>query len=335
MKEIIKTQTGIKNEICDLSPRDEFSELMKLAREKAGFSPERISTASKISLSFITALENGHFEQIPGNVFARGFIRSLCKIYKTPHQPLLEAFEKAINGPCVEKSATINPQKKEDHAQRTREKIIRIKIPDMKSLLSFFSKINWRMLDSRIIHHSYFKMGIPLVIFSIILGNLLILNKKKLIKIWDKKIAEKITIIAKTSLPGHSAPFSAKVETAKIETQAPPPSQLPPPVPEQKKTEIIAPQITDPEKYDLIELQIKEPVKIKYSIDDGERIEETIDPSSRKYEFRNNAVFQIYNPAALNILFNGKDLGPVGEKGKIKRITFRKSDDSLKTQAKM
>lgn len=44
-----------------------------------GVSLEELSSATRISTRFLTAIENGHWEELPGGAFNRGFIRSASR----------------------------------------------------------------------------------------------------------------------------------------------------------------------------------------------------------------------------------------------------------------
>jgi transcriptional regulator with XRE-family HTH domain len=56
-----------------------FGEHLKREREMRGVSLEEISAATRISTRFLEALENDHWDQLPGGVFNRGFIRSVAR----------------------------------------------------------------------------------------------------------------------------------------------------------------------------------------------------------------------------------------------------------------
>ncbi len=53
-----------------------FGEHLKREREMRGVSLEEISAATRISTRFLEALENERWEQLPGGIFNRGFIRA-------------------------------------------------------------------------------------------------------------------------------------------------------------------------------------------------------------------------------------------------------------------
>ncbi len=56
-----------------------FGEHLKREREMRGVSLEEISAATRISVKFLEALENERWEQLPGGIFNRGFIRSVAR----------------------------------------------------------------------------------------------------------------------------------------------------------------------------------------------------------------------------------------------------------------
>jgi cytoskeletal protein RodZ len=56
-----------------------FGEHLKREREMRGVTIEEISAATRISTRFLEALENEHWDELPGGVFNRGFIRSVAR----------------------------------------------------------------------------------------------------------------------------------------------------------------------------------------------------------------------------------------------------------------
>jgi cytoskeleton protein RodZ len=56
-----------------------FGENLRREREMRGVSLQEISSATKISVRFLQALEDEQFDRIPGGVFTRGFIRAYAK----------------------------------------------------------------------------------------------------------------------------------------------------------------------------------------------------------------------------------------------------------------
>jgi cytoskeletal protein RodZ len=56
-----------------------FGEHLKREREMRGVTLEEISASTRISTRFLEALENEHWDELPGGVFNRGFIRSVAR----------------------------------------------------------------------------------------------------------------------------------------------------------------------------------------------------------------------------------------------------------------
>jgi cytoskeleton protein RodZ len=56
-----------------------FGEHLKRERELRGVSLEEVSSATRISTRFLEAIEKGHWQELPGGAFNRGFIRSTSR----------------------------------------------------------------------------------------------------------------------------------------------------------------------------------------------------------------------------------------------------------------
>jgi cytoskeleton protein RodZ len=58
----------------------EFGKELRSERVSRGIGIEEISDSTKISSRYLTALEEDHFEQLPGGVFNKGIVRSYARI---------------------------------------------------------------------------------------------------------------------------------------------------------------------------------------------------------------------------------------------------------------
>lgn len=86
-----------------------------------------------------------------------------------------------------------------------------------------------------------------------------------------------------------------------------------------------------PEGKQVIEITAKEDVKVRVYID-GQTVDvNTLAPATHTYSFETNAEFFIYDAAAVDVNFNGRDLGSLGSKGKLRRLTFTKRLKDNKT----
>lgn len=56
-----------------------FGMRLKQAREQRGITLDQISQSTKIGTRFLQALEQDHFEQLPGGIFNKGFVRAYAR----------------------------------------------------------------------------------------------------------------------------------------------------------------------------------------------------------------------------------------------------------------
>jgi cytoskeleton protein RodZ len=69
-----------------------IGEALRSAREAQGKSVEDAAAATRIRPSYLEALEQEHFEQLGGNVYAKGFLRSYARFLGVDPAPLLDAY---------------------------------------------------------------------------------------------------------------------------------------------------------------------------------------------------------------------------------------------------
>jgi cytoskeleton protein RodZ len=70
------TRAYIFSRMASTSP---FGEHLRRERELRGVSLAEVASATRISTRFLEAIENGHWDQLPGGAFNRGFIRSASR----------------------------------------------------------------------------------------------------------------------------------------------------------------------------------------------------------------------------------------------------------------
>jgi cytoskeleton protein RodZ len=69
-----------------------IGEALRSAREAQGKSVEDAAAATRIRPSYLEALEQERFEQLGGNVYAKGFLRSYARFLGVDPDPLLDAY---------------------------------------------------------------------------------------------------------------------------------------------------------------------------------------------------------------------------------------------------
>ena len=84
-----------------------FCRNLKSLREARGLSIAAVAQATRIRPNLLEALEAGRFKELPGAVFARGFVRALAKIYETDGVSLCTAFDLALSDQVSSASSSI------------------------------------------------------------------------------------------------------------------------------------------------------------------------------------------------------------------------------------
>jgi len=77
--------------------RGNFGERLKRERELREVSMEEITSATRIGPRFLEALENEDWEQLPGGVFNRGFVRSVARYLGLDEEAFLAEYDLARN----------------------------------------------------------------------------------------------------------------------------------------------------------------------------------------------------------------------------------------------
>jgi cytoskeleton protein RodZ len=72
-----------------------FGERLRREREMRGISLDEIATATKISARNLRALENEKFDQLPGGIFNKGFVRAYAKFLGIDEEDIVAQYETA------------------------------------------------------------------------------------------------------------------------------------------------------------------------------------------------------------------------------------------------
>jgi cytoskeletal protein RodZ len=72
-----------------------FGEELRRAREARGLAVESVCEATKVPLRHIRALEAGSYDELPGGVFRRGFVRSYVSLLGLEETDWMKRFEES------------------------------------------------------------------------------------------------------------------------------------------------------------------------------------------------------------------------------------------------
>jgi cytoskeletal protein RodZ len=117
---------------------DEFGHILREARETKGLTIKDVQQEIRINVAYIDALEQGEYDTLPSPVHARGFLRNYAHFLGLDPQPLLDQYERQLDGHAP-------PTAVLDSSEKTRPTTI---IPSRKDQ-PFFDPVNYRVNDGR------------------------------------------------------------------------------------------------------------------------------------------------------------------------------------------
>ncbi len=94
----------------------DFGSYLKHERKSKGVSLEEISESTKIHIRFLKALENNSFDELPGEVFIKGYIRSYANIIGFDVEEMLDFYKESVESKNQEnipiKTSSVKTQSK-------------------------------------------------------------------------------------------------------------------------------------------------------------------------------------------------------------------------------
>ena len=88
---------------------ENFGSYLKHERELRGVSLEEISGATKIHIRFLQALEENKFDELPGEVFVKGYIRSYVNIIGSDVEEVLNIYKECIGNNIENSLDSVTP----------------------------------------------------------------------------------------------------------------------------------------------------------------------------------------------------------------------------------
>lgn len=339
-----------------------FGLILREARERAQCSTSELAQSTKISKEFIELLEVGQYEKLPGQIFVRGFIRSISRAIGADPKPMVEAFD-ASWAVAEERPAKIQIP----HAGRSVDAGLRKKArTSLPSGMPFTLRMLLRRLDPRVVAVvAMVSLGVlGFVAYSLQSHSGVSRSrlettrqpantKAEVPSISGAKTAEtaqgqssvingenKVTAaVPATAAAGQvqeisgnigeeSLPESAKSDLAKepvtsnatAKTSVSANSGVAPKGTADRPAEAPPTAVRGTQQ---LELVVREAVKVRLKLDRGEQSTVELQPNTYKYTFKDRADIMIYDAGSAEMSFNGKSLGSLGSKGRIRKLSFR------------
>ncbi len=95
-----------------------FGENLRREREMRGITLEEISAATKISVRFLSSIENEDFSSLPGGIFNRGFVRAYARYLGLDEDPILEEYQLAAKARPEVDLSHFSPPKTHSYQER-------------------------------------------------------------------------------------------------------------------------------------------------------------------------------------------------------------------------
>jgi cytoskeleton protein RodZ len=265
---------------------ESFGARLKREREQRKITLDDISVATKIGTRFLAALEEEHFDQLPGGIFNKGFVRAYARHLGIDENQAIADFV-AASAPSLPESP---PEETPVLAAMA------VRVPASKSKSRSNDGIPW---------------GIVAVVLLIMAFGF---------ALWGFHSREKPTPRVEVPPPVRSE----QTQPASPE-QPGPASQLPPPGSSAGAPVAATPAAAPPSNAGVFVVLIKarEDSWVSITADGKQVIEDTLAATAEKsIEARNQIVIRTGNVGALDISFNGKKLGPQGYDNQVKTLTF-------------
>ena len=268
-----------------------FGENLKRERELRGVSLEEISTATRIATRFLRAIENEQWDQLPGGVFNRGFVRAVARFLGLDEENTVAEYAMA-----VEESPTVPVWTGRPPALPPERPWVRWAFAALAVLAliagSWFA--TRRILSWRAARRAAHGTGMSAVA--------------------PESLTQLMPVDAATLPPSSPAMNTAPSTVSAASTPAPAPAPVNP-----------APALSTPDNPALLVLKIETARKTKVSIDaDTEQMfSGTLNAGeNRVFSAKDSFDVSARDAGALQLELNGKALAPIGPPGKSGKITL-------------
>ena len=298
-----------------------FGDRLKREREQRGITLDDISLSTKIGTRLLRALEEDKFEQLPGGIFNKGFVRAYARHLGIDEEQAISDYLAELNQHQILLAPADGAQAKADggkpSAQRTR--------PDHESesglLTALFSsghpvesaaQVPWNLIAGL------------LLLVALALAGWSYLHREQ--RAENPKPATPAPVEA---APSPSAPPPSSAQPTSVEKGTPLPSPLTEqaglkqPVPVASPTSQQASVPASAGAFTVVLQAQDEDCWLQISTDGQPAVEDMLTaPAKRSLQAKSSLVVKVGNLGALDIFFNGTRLPAQGEPGEVRTLTF-------------
>jgi cytoskeletal protein RodZ len=281
-------------------------ETLRRARLKRNLELNRIADELKISATMLKAIEEDHFEKLPGGVFARSFVRQYARFLEADENEIVTEMNRVLEPPAEAAHPGAPPAE--------------IPLPRMP---------RWQAVGDHGVRWSSSVWSLAVVVGAM-------LACAGAYAWWQRERRPVTTASTRPPVAARTTPEPAPPSAPKTSVPAPADVPVAPAAPAEQKstTEATAateqarpasapPAETNPNAPVQVELVAQEPTWVSVRADGQYSFSGTLDANqSRTVSANRNVVLKIGNAAGIDIRLNGKSIGPLGDSGTVRTIQF-------------
>jgi cytoskeletal protein RodZ len=333
------------------TPKAQFCELLKLARERHGLSIESVAQETKISKHFVASLESGAFENLPGRVFGRGFIKSIARYLKCDQEVLLRLYDDACSGrlevatqpmpePIKATGALSSSSKIANEVSLSDEPVEESKVTNSSPLLASRLEVVRSVLSPQ-----RYVLILATIAAALSLGIFIrwVVSRPQQSAIVEKAAVEKTILpAAGVAIVGSNPAGEVNTTTASesdtadaivLESGAPDLETMQDSrFPATQMLESGDGSITVVQKSasqtavafeQMLEVEILAPLEVRLTVDGKKIPNESFTVGRHVFKFSDRADLAISDASKIKLIYNGKDLGSLGNAGRRRKLAFQ------------
>lgn len=271
---------------------ESFGARLKRQREQRGITLDDISVSTKIGTRLLRALEEDHFDQLPGGIFNRGFVRAYAHHVGLDEEEIIAEYLAAsgdsIPGRIPEAEAADGPAEAPAEEEEGAK-----------------------------------SSGMP---WGIVAGSILLVAVG--VAVWGAYSRRKAPVESQEQRASQSARGPAPVAPPPPQSRPPQGSSDVATTAKTVKAPETRPAATEPPAPGgfVVRINAREDCWVSVKADGKEIMQDTLLAASEKsVAARREIVIRAGNVAALDLYFNGRKLSPQGDFGEVKTLTFDSS----------
>ena len=322
-------------EIAEAAPSERrvlFAKFFEDVLAATGFSLAEVAHQTRITMNFLEAFRSGELDKLPGEVFGRGFLRNICKLLDIEDAPIIDSYNACLKIGDLndfESLSTSASSEQSDKSPLARPSSLAAGIEKLASSEKRKPDASSSQKNKSWLWPA-FGAGVALVLVLWPIEN----EQNKMTSSYAVKVVKNAAVKTPTE------PLSTDVEKELSENKAGLQENL-----ETNKVSGIDTNLRDGspkienesfatqnlQQLQVVQIRALEPVRIKKKLDEGVLELQNLDPKTYEFRFEENAEFVIYDAAAVKVAFNGKPLGHLGSKGRIRKLSFVKKPEIVES----